>query len=86
MKFSLIALTSLLCSGLAAGEESWTPALSRKDTTVTAVEKLPGGTAVRLLLNPAPGSNIRVLVWLPERRDWNGRLFALGNSGMAGGD
>ena len=85
MKLTSIALASLLCTGIAMSKDGWTPSLKLDCAKVTAVEPLPhGGTAVRLLLNPASGSNIRVAVWLPKRQEWNGRLFSLGNSGMAG--
>lgn len=38
---------------------------------------------VRLKLSPAPGSNIKVEVWLPN--GWNNKLFALGGAGFDGG-
>mgnify|MGYP001771503358 FL=1 len=63
MKLTSIALASLLCTGIAMSKDGWTPSLKLDCAKVTAVETLPhGGTAVRLLLNPAPGSNIRVAV------------------------
>lgn len=42
-------------------------------------------TVVRLTLNPEPGSNIGVALWLPDPARWNGRLLGLGNGGAAGG-
>lgn len=48
------------------------------------LSKLPPRTAVKTVLNPAKGSNIRVEVWLPEPEKWNGRLIGFGNGGAAG--
>jgi feruloyl esterase len=39
---------------------------------------------VKLLLQPAKGSNINVEVWLPDTAKWNGRFLGLGNGGAAG--
>ena len=54
--------------------------------TVTSVERDPSGkrTVVKLVLNPAKGSNILVEVWLPEADKWNARFLGLGNGGAAG--
>lgn len=41
-------------------------------------------TVVKLLLQPAKGSNINVEVWLPDAENWNGRFLGLGNGGAAG--
>lgn len=41
-------------------------------------------TVVKLLLQPAKGSNINVEVWLPDAEKWNGRFLGLGNGGAAG--
>ncbi|MEK7412718.1 MAG: tannase/feruloyl esterase family alpha/beta hydrolase [Planctomycetota bacterium] len=41
-------------------------------------------TMVKVILNPAPGSNIHVEVWLPHAGEWNGRFVGLGNGGAAG--
>ncbi len=45
---------------------------------------LPPRTIVRLMLNPAKGSNINVEMWLPDPAKWNGCLLGLGNGGAAG--
>jgi feruloyl esterase len=45
---------------------------------------LPPRTIVKLELHPAPGSHIRVEVWLPAPAKWNGRFVGLGNGGAAG--
>ncbi|MFC4312022.1 tannase/feruloyl esterase family alpha/beta hydrolase [Steroidobacter flavus] len=37
----------------------------------------------RLLLQPEPGSNIKVEVWLPE--NWNNKMFGFGGAGFDGG-
>lgn len=47
-------------------------------------ENLPPRTVVKLVLNPAAGSNARVEVWLPDAVNWNGRLLGQGNGGAAG--
>lgn len=41
-------------------------------------------TVLKIVLNPAKGSNIKVEIWLPEPEKWNGRLLGLGNGGAAG--
>jgi feruloyl esterase len=45
---------------------------------------LPPRTIVKLVLNPAKGSNINVEIWLPDAENWNGRFLGLGNGGSAG--
>ncbi|MDR3400949.1 MAG: tannase/feruloyl esterase family alpha/beta hydrolase [Chthoniobacter sp.] len=45
---------------------------------------LPPRTIVKLVLNPAKGSNINVEMWLPDADKWNARLLGLGNGGPAG--
>jgi len=45
---------------------------------------LPPRTLIKLVLNPAKGSNINVEVCLPDPANWNGRLLGLGNGGSAG--
>lgn len=45
---------------------------------------LPPRTILKLVLKPAPGSNINVEMWLPDAEKWNGRLVGLGNGGPAG--
>ena len=45
---------------------------------------LPPRTMVKIVLNPAKGSNINVEVWLPAAGKWNGRFLGLGNGGAAG--
>jgi feruloyl esterase len=54
--------------------------------TITTVERDPSGTRtiVKLVLNPAKGSNINVEVWLPDADKWNARFLGLGNGGSAG--
>ncbi|HEV7403487.1 MAG TPA: tannase/feruloyl esterase family alpha/beta hydrolase [Chthoniobacteraceae bacterium] len=49
-----------------------------------APKNLPPRTVVKLLLQPAKGSNINVEIWLPEPVAWNSRLLGLGNGGSAG--
>lgn len=39
---------------------------------------------VQLLAKPAPGSQIRIEVWLPQPARWNGRLAGIGNPGLGG--
>ena len=45
---------------------------------------LPPRTIVKLVLNPAKGSNILVEIWLPDAEKWNARFLGLGNGGSAG--
>ena len=45
---------------------------------------LPPRTIVKLVLNPAKGSNINVEIWLPDPGAWNNRFLGLGNGGAAG--
>lgn len=54
--------------------------------TKVDVQRAPKGdsTVVKLLLQPAKGSNINVEVWLPDAEKWNGRFLGLGNGGAAG--
>ena len=48
------------------------------------INNVPPRTIVRMVLNPAKGSNINVEIWLPETEKWNGRLLGVGNGGAAG--
>jgi feruloyl esterase len=41
-------------------------------------------TILKIVLNPAKGSNINVEIWLPDAAAWNKRLVGLGNGGAAG--
>ena len=41
-------------------------------------------TVLKIVLNPAKGSNINVEIWLPEPSLWNKRMIGLGNGGAAG--
>ncbi|HSI09741.1 MAG: tannase/feruloyl esterase family alpha/beta hydrolase [Rariglobus sp.] len=45
---------------------------------------VPPRTIVKLVLNPAKGSNINVELWLPNADKWNNRMLGLGNGGSAG--
>jgi len=47
-------------------------------------KNLPPRTVVKIVLNPAKGSNINVEAWLPDPVKWNGRFLGLGNGGAAG--
>jgi feruloyl esterase len=47
-------------------------------------ENVPPRTVLKILLNPAKGSNIDVEIWLPDAGQWNGRLIGVGNGGPAG--
>ena len=48
------------------------------------VENVAPRTVLKILLNPAKGSNINVEIWLPDAGHWNGRLVGVGNGGSAG--
>ncbi len=41
-------------------------------------------TIVKIVLNPAKGSNINVEIWLPDAGKWNSKFLGLGNGGAAG--
>ncbi len=47
-------------------------------------ENIPPRTVVKIVLNPAKGSNINVQIWLPDAGKWNGRFLGIGNGGAAG--
>jgi feruloyl esterase len=49
-----------------------------------AFDFLPPRTIVKIVLNPAKGSNIQIEVWLPAADKWNGRFLGVGNGGAAG--
>ncbi len=51
---------------------------------VVVSNSVPPRTVVKLVLNPAAGSNILVEIWLPEKAKWNGKFLGLGNGGAAG--
>jgi len=64
---------------------------AERDTTPTVTipdgktfDNLPPRTIVKIVLNPAKGSNINVEIWLPDAAKWNGRFLGLGNGGAAG--
>ena len=59
------------------------PALTAPDGKVLRNNILPR-TVITALLNPAPGSNIHIEIWLPDAGKWNGRFLGLGNGGAAG--
>lgn len=48
------------------------------------VNNLQPRTVLKIVLNPAKGSNINVEICLPDAEKWNGRLVGLGNGGAAG--
>ncbi len=60
------------------------PALTAADGKVLR-NNLPPRTVIKMVLHPAPGSNIRIEIWLPDAGKWNGRFLGLGNGGAAGG-
>ena len=93
-KLTSLALAALLSCFSAFGE---TPkiadqklaalrALKIEAGTITTVERDSSATKtiVKLVLNPAKGSNINVEVWLPDAEKWNARFLGLGNGGAAG--
>lgn len=58
------------------------PSLTAKDGKI--INDLPPRTIVKIVLNPAKGSNINVEIWLPDAAKWNGRFLGMGNGGAAG--
>jgi feruloyl esterase len=94
-KFASLCLAALLTCLPAFAETKPPPVNERlaalrelkiEATTITQVERDPSGTRtiVKLVLNPAKGSNINVEVWLPDAEKWNARFLGLGNGGAAG--
>jgi feruloyl esterase len=62
-------------------------ALKLDAMTIAQVERETSPTprvVMKLVLNPAKGSNINVELALPDADKWNGRLVGLGNGGPAG--
>jgi len=49
-----------------------------------AAGKLPPFCGVAAILRPTGDSEIKIEVWLPEARDWNGKYEATGNGGWGG--
>jgi hypothetical protein len=45
--------------------------------------KVPASCRVKLVLTPSPDSHIESEVWMPAK-GWNGRLWSVGNGGLAG--
>ncbi|MDB6072406.1 MAG: hypothetical protein JWO89_46 [Verrucomicrobiaceae bacterium] len=92
LKLSLVAVASIAALAMADGNVDRLAAL--KDLKIhagtmlvvpqAAAKNLPPLTVVKLLLNPAKGSNINVEVCLPDAAKWNGRFIGLGNGGAAG--
>jgi feruloyl esterase len=95
-KIAPLCAAALLTCFSALGETKPSPAsaaplaalraLKIDAATITTVERDPSGTRtiVKLVLNPAKGSNINVEVWLPDTDKWNARFLGLGNGGAAG--
>jgi feruloyl esterase len=91
---SLCAAASFVCAcafaqkAAPASEDSLAAlkALKIDAATITQVERDPSETRtiVKLVLNPAKGSDINVEVWLPDAEKWNSRFLGLGNGGAAG--
>jgi feruloyl esterase len=48
------------------------------------MNNVPSRTIVKIVLNPAKGSNISVELCLPELEKWDGRFLGLGSGGSAG--
>ncbi len=92
-KFTSFGLAALLSCSSAFGQApklesslATLRALKIEAGTITSLERDPSATKtiVKLVLNPAKGSNINVEVWLPDAEKWNARFLGLGNGGAAG--
>jgi feruloyl esterase len=67
-------------------------ALTLPDTTITIAQTvsagaqpgLPAFCRVAATLQPVPGSNIRIEMWMPVAADWNGRFLGTGNGAFGG--
>jgi len=87
---SLCAVTALSCLpafGQTLNERiSTLKELKIESAANVQVEQEPKGSRVivKLVLQPAKGSNINVEVWLPEAEKWNRRFVGFGNGGAAG--
>lgn len=85
---ALLTCASAFSQTLSAGDEKLAVlrALKIDAATITQVERdtTATRTIVKLVLNPAKGSNIHVEVWLPDADKWNARFLGLGNGGAAG--
>lgn len=85
---ALLSCCSAFCQTSPAGDEELAAlrALKIDAGTITTVERdaTATRTIVKLVLNPAKGSNIHVEVWLPDAEKWNARFLGLGNGGAAG--
>jgi feruloyl esterase len=99
MKKKLFYAALLLIGSAVYGEDRLAPLRALKIETATVTQlvrddspalpgkptaNLPARTVLKLVLKPAPGSNINVEMWLPDVEKWNGRFVALGNGGSAG--
>lgn len=81
-------LTALWALKIDAGnialvERDISPTLTAPDGRIIS-SNLPPRTIVKMVLNPAKGSNINVEIWLPDPGKWNARFLGLGNGGAAG--
>jgi feruloyl esterase len=64
-------------------EHDISPTITAPDGHIVR-NNVPPRTIVKIVLNPAKGSNINVEIWLPDAEKWNGRFLGLGNGGAAG--
>ncbi|WP_176159470.1 tannase/feruloyl esterase family alpha/beta hydrolase [Prosthecobacter debontii] len=96
MIFSLSLAMVFSCFSASGETPPPSPALEAKLTAlrevkvdagaITSVQRDASGKriVVKLVLNPAKESNIKVEVWLPDSDNWNGCFLGLGNGGAAG--
>ena len=80
----LAALRELKIDGgtITSVERDVAPSMTSADGKT--LNNLPPRTMMKLVLNPAKGSNINVEIWLPDAEKWNHRFLGLGNGGAAG--
>ena len=94
-KLPSLCVAALLCC-LSASAQQAAPSTEARLATLKALKidaatnvqvehaDSPSRTVVKLVLQPAKGSNINVEVSLPDAEKWNGRFVGFGNGGAAG--
>ena len=89
-----LAVAALTAAPAAAMDCEALQGVRLESAGVTAATLVPAGTApfaakadfcrVAVTARPSPDSDIRIEVWLPAGRAWNGKFLQVGNGGFAG--
>jgi feruloyl esterase len=82
--FFLLAssITAATCEGLKSVTLSHAAVTAAAE--MPATNNLPAYCQIKVLATPVPDSEIKVEIWLPSARDWNGKLVGTGNGGYSG--